>query len=138
MKADDVLGALGNLMGAFGSTAGKKGDGKDDGSCSFSCKGKGKSPVANPKHKPTANGCGIPGMQLDDVSSGFTSCCNEHDYCYDTCNNDKALCDSVFLRCMESSCEDDQQGAAEIDACKGKATMFYTACQMFGWYVSSS
>lgn len=32
-------------------------------------------------------------------------CCNEHDLCYDTCNNDKEMCDLDFRRCLLKICD---------------------------------
>ena len=36
---------------------------------------------------------------------GVTKCCNEHDFCYDTCNNSKDSCDKVFKKCVERLCK---------------------------------
>lgn len=33
------------------------------------------------------------------------NCCNEHDLCYDTCNNDKQMCDLDYRRCLLKICE---------------------------------
>ncbi len=59
------------------------------GKCVYECKDSKKVTYPNPKHKPTFNGCGIPGMKVERVSEGFTECCNKHDICYDTCNSDR-------------------------------------------------
>lgn len=36
---------------------------------------------------------------------GMTKCCNEHDYCYGTCNKDKEKCDAAFKRCLYDICD---------------------------------
>jgi hypothetical protein len=58
--------------------------------------------VPNPKHTPTANGCGSMGFKV--VADEFEECCNEHDICYDTCGTEKNVCDSSFQKCMSKVC----------------------------------
>ena len=47
-----------------------------------------------------SNGCGFHPVFFDDsddsplfVVKEFTACCDEHDVCYDTCGEDKDMCD---------------------------------------------
>lgn len=35
----------------------------------------------------------------------MTKCCDAHDICYDTCNNDKEVCDMDFKRCLYKYCD---------------------------------
>ncbi|PFX26466.1 hypothetical protein AWC38_SpisGene8838, partial [Stylophora pistillata] len=36
--------------------------------------------------------------------AGFTKCCDLHDICYDTCNNDRTQCDDDFKSCLDNEC----------------------------------
>ncbi|XP_066934200.1 group XIIA secretory phospholipase A2-like [Clytia hemisphaerica] len=87
---------LGNLAEIFSTLAGGEG-------CVFRCP-KG-SPKRNPGHKPTSNGCGSYGVKFDTSQyPGFEGCCNTHDECYDTCNNEREDCDKQFQECLKDSC----------------------------------
>ena len=57
---------------------------------------------------PSSNGCGSGGFIKIDFSkydnfSGFNSCCNKHDICYNTCGSTKLACDSVFNDCLNAA-----------------------------------
>lgn len=54
----------------------------------------------------------------------FLNCCNNHDICYETCNNVRATCDKTFKDCMRNSCKN--------WSCKLVADSFYGAVQAFG------
>lgn len=58
-------------------------------------------------YKATFNGCGSADFDVPDAVPGvfdFTSACNIHDICYDTCNNDKLECDQLFHELMLLHC----------------------------------
>lgn len=64
--------------------------------------------MRNKFYTPSANGCGIVGMKISTEylpTKDMELCCNEHDLCYDTCNNDKELCDLDFRRCLHKICD---------------------------------
>lgn len=44
-------------------------------------------------------------INIQDVP-GIGICCDEHDYCYDTCNSDKVKCDKDFKECLYGVCKD--------------------------------
>lgn len=79
----------------------------------------------NPAHKPSHNGCGVPGFM---VSSEYdmTECCNVHDVCYDTCGKSRSKCDQDFLDCMNKKCE--RWKGQKQEECKGTASMFHMVC----------
>ena len=63
--------------------------------------------LPKPGHIPTSNGCGSLGIKLDtSMFPGFEKCCDSHDKCYDTCNNDRDECDAVFKTCLEAVCNE--------------------------------
>ena len=35
----------------------------------------------------------------------MTTCCDKHDFCYDTCNTDKDKCDQEFKSCLLDMCK---------------------------------
>ena len=35
----------------------------------------------------------------------MTSCCDKHDFCYDTCNNKRKDCDDKFKKCVTKACK---------------------------------
>jgi secretory phospholipase A2 len=66
--------------------------------CLFQCKVG--SPVQNPDHKPSFNGCGSYGIHIDFNRCAYlTACCNAHDLCYDTCLTSRDECDNSFREC---------------------------------------
>ncbi|EKX43127.1 hypothetical protein GUITHDRAFT_140707 [Guillardia theta CCMP2712] len=72
--------------------------------CKFKCEN-GNNPRHREGHKPTFNGCGVPGFMIDS-KHGLTECCNQHDICYHTCQTGKSqkkgmeICDKDFEKCM--------------------------------------
>ena len=56
---------------------------------------------------PSSNGCGSVVITIDfskyDNLSGFNSCCNKHDICYNTCGGTKLVCDSTFNDCLNAA-----------------------------------
>lgn len=38
----------------------------------------------------------------------MTKCCDSHDICYDTCNNNKEICDMEFKKCLYRYCDTHQ------------------------------
>lgn len=49
----------------------------------------------------------------------MTKCCDAHDICYDTCNNDKEVCDMEFKRCLYKYCDSYQDKVAGGTVAKG-------------------
>lgn len=85
-----------------------------------------KPPLRNKYYTPSANGCGIAGMKISKEylpTVDMEHCCNEHDLCYDTCNNDKEMCDLDFRRCLLKIC-DKATAFGEIGV-KGKYSMTF-------------
>ena len=76
-----------------------------------------------PPHVPASNGCtGI----IDDpniCAPGFTSACNGHDICYDTCNRNKATCDTDFENDMIAICQAANPGFCRNN-CENNARRF--------------
>ncbi|CAB0044110.1 unnamed protein product [Trichogramma brassicae] len=128
--------------------------------CDFQCPS-GASPKADWNHKPQSNGCGSLGfevctrriaalnrkilgltifsrlmLQIDQQYlplEEMTKCCNAHDICYDTCNQDKDKCDLEFKRCLYRYCDGYQQSAAAIvNACKAAAKLLHTGTTALG------
>eukprot|EP01130_Rhizamoeba_saxonica_P012626 TRINITY_DN5357_c0_g1_i1.p1 TRINITY_DN5357_c0_g1~~TRINITY_DN5357_c0_g1_i1.p1 ORF type:complete len:158 (-),score=9.61 TRINITY_DN5357_c0_g1_i1:27-440(-) len=96
--------------------------------CNFECP-EGTTKTINPNHKPTYNGCGSGGLRIQD-NFGFTSTCNTHDMCYDTCGNLKSDCDETFLTDMLQICA--SQIPSARSECQSTAKMFHLATQGFG------
>lgn len=44
----------------------------------------------------------------------MTKCCDLHDICYGTCNNDKDECDLSFKKCLYKLCDSSKKGMTEI------------------------
>lgn len=62
-------------------------------------------------------------------------CCNEHDICYETCNNDKELCDLNFKRCLYKYCDSYEKTTANaiiVKSCKATAKMLFTGTITLG------
>ncbi|XP_065837229.1 group XIIA secretory phospholipase A2-like [Oscarella lobularis] len=92
----EMLGAFSKLMGAM-----EGGEG-----CKYKCKN-GNNPMPRPDHKPTSNGCGSSGITVNTKGfPGLEKCCDTHDYCYDTCGENRNDCDGTFERCMTDYCDD--------------------------------
>ncbi|EDO32902.1 predicted protein, partial [Nematostella vectensis] len=97
----------------------------------------GYKPLTNPNHKPSSNGCGSMGVQLDTTNlPGFTHCCNVHDKCYDSCNNNRAQCDEDFKSCLDNVCLFEGLGKKmkkeEMNACGTSAELFYSGTLALG------
>ena len=62
----------------------------------------------HPGNVRTSNGCGPEGsafpLPQGFGSASFTTACNGHDICYETCNSPKAGCDSTFGDQMVDTC----------------------------------
>jgi RHS repeat-associated protein len=58
--------------------------------------------IQNPNKPFETNGC----TKVPDKPLGFdfTSSCNKHDICYETCGNSKSLCDKKFFKDMAQEC----------------------------------
>ncbi|KAK3091908.1 hypothetical protein FSP39_023605 [Pinctada imbricata] len=122
---DKVGDALGELVDSFQQL---------DSTCKFSCEN-GQKPVPRKDHKPTTNGCGSYGFEVDTSNLPLmTKCCDEHDYCYDRCNSDKAKCDKVFRKCLLEMCNTMEYALSdeEFEGCKATADMVHTGTEMLG------
>lgn len=69
--------------------------------------------VPHPGHKAGANGCGPAFLQAVQFmiphgykSVDFTDPCDDHDRCYDTCNNLKSQCDLSFFENVSQLCDE--------------------------------
>ena len=102
--------------------------------CYYECP-LGKFLRPNEKHVKTSNGCGSLDIIFDDsenslihVEKEFSDCCGEHDECYDTCGEDKDLCDLSFRKCLYRVCrKDEHKYFLDNKKCKLKAKLFYMA-----------
>ncbi|CAH3117701.1 unnamed protein product [Pocillopora meandrina] len=97
----------------------------------------GYKPLTNPKHKPSSDGCGSMGIKLDTSNfAGFTRCCDLHDICYDTCNNDRTQCDDDFKSCLDNECLLTGLGnrlpKKQLDACQTSADLMYSGTLALG------
>ena len=99
--------------------------------CLYECPKFRHVPVPKPGHVKTSNGCGSLDVLFDDsegslihVERGFTKCCDQHDYCYDTCNADKDECDLKFKKCLYGHCKKDMS-FLNSKKCKLKAKLFF-------------
>lgn len=64
----------------------------------------------------------------------MTKCCDQHDICYDTCNNVKEKCDLDFKRCLYKYCEGYQSSGAGaiVNTCKAAAKMLFMGTMTLG------
>lgn len=104
------------------------------------------TPVRNKFYVPSSNGCGSLGLKIDTEylpAVEMETCCNNHDICYDTCNQDKELCDLEFKRCLYRYCDKSSAnwsgcsgkspiGAAVAKGCKAAAKMLFTGTMTLG------
>lgn len=81
-------------------------------------------------HKPWSNGCGSAGMDLKD-GWGLTKCCDEHDFCYSTCNSKRSTCDRDFASCMENVCKKVKSKKGKQE-CSSTAGMYNFGASGFG------
>ncbi|XP_023323403.1 group XIIB secretory phospholipase A2-like protein [Eurytemora carolleeae] len=111
--------------------------------CYYECP-KGNTKTPKPDHVQTANGCGSLDITFDDsnesfiyVEKEFSDCCHSHDYCYDTCGEDKDFCDVKFRKCLYKVCSgEEHKKFLDNKKCKLKAKLFYmtvvgVGCQPF-------
>lgn len=64
-------------------------------------------PFPNPHSIKSANGCGTSEINLEAKylpNPHLEYCCNQHDYCYETCGVSKEYCDMSFRKCMTDVC----------------------------------
>ncbi|XP_066597899.1 group XIIA secretory phospholipase A2 [Prorops nasuta] len=103
--------------------------------CVFQCPG-GSAPKPDWNHKPTSNGCGSLGIEINQEYlplAEMTKCCDAHDICYDTCNIDKEKCDLEFKRCLYKYCDGYQSTSTKIvNTCKAAAKMLFTGTTALG------
>jgi len=105
-----------------------------DEDCYYECE-KGAVKEAREGHIYTSNGCGSLDLIFDDsnesliyVEKEFSECCNTHDYCYDTCGEDKDFCDVKFRKCLYKVCRGEKHKKfLDNKKCKLKAKLFYMA-----------
>ncbi|XP_034246380.1 group XIIA secretory phospholipase A2 isoform X2 [Thrips palmi] len=107
-----------------------------DENCHFICPN-GMKPLPNRYHKPSSNGCGPVGMEIPKDAlpvSEMTECCNQHDICYDTCNNDKEKCDFDLRRCLYKICDNHAQtvGSALTTVCKSVSKTLFSGTITLG------
>ncbi|NXU87395.1 PG12A phospholipase, partial [Xiphorhynchus elegans] len=104
--------------------------GGEDGLCQHRCSD-GSKPVPRYGYKPSPpNGCGSPLFGFDIGIPSMTKCCNQHDRCYDTCNNKKNDCDEQFQSCLSKICRDVQKtlGISEsVQACESTVQLLFDA-----------
>lgn len=99
-KAEDPKKSLESLGNFFKMMSG------NEKGCAMSCP-RGSVPLPRPSHVPTSNGCGSLGIKLDtSMFPGFEQCCDTHDKCYDTCNEDRDKCDKAFQDCLYKVCDE--------------------------------
>ena len=56
----------------------------------------------------------------------YFQCCDDHDYCYDTCGEDKDECDLKFKKCLYATCKEKTKlGYFDTKKCRLKAKLFY-------------
>lgn len=66
----------------------------------------GQHAVTKPNARaPSANGCGSVSNHKHIPELGFHNCCNDHDYCYDNCDEQSCdHCNDAFFTCMKKIC----------------------------------
>uniref|UniRef100_T1J7P6 Group XIIA secretory phospholipase A2 n=1 Tax=Strigamia maritima TaxID=126957 RepID=T1J7P6_STRMM len=104
--------------------------------CVFTCPD-GSKPVRNKSFISVPNGCGSFGVSLPDDKlpvAELRKCCDEHDICYDTCNNDKEDCDKTFRKCLFRICEKYKNviGKDLLKGCKATAQAMYAGTMTLG------
>uniref|UniRef100_A0A6P7GNM2 Group XIIA secretory phospholipase A2-like n=1 Tax=Diabrotica virgifera virgifera TaxID=50390 RepID=A0A6P7GNM2_DIAVI len=105
--------------------------------CIFKCPNN-EQPKPNKHHTPSADGCGSLGLSISSEYlplGEMKKCCDAHDICYDTCGNDKEVCDINFKRCLYKYCETYDKSVAGntvVKTCKGAAKMLFTGTLTLG------
>jgi len=107
-----------------------------DEDCKYMCPD-GSRPKKNKYHTPRSNGCGVPGMEIDLTALSLhdmTKCCDQHDICYGTCNNDKDECDLAFKKCLYKFCDNSKGKLPEdfVTGCKTAAKALYSGTTLLG------
>eukprot|EP01121_Diplochlamys_sp_Union-15-3_P021238 TRINITY_DN854_c0_g1_i1.p1 TRINITY_DN854_c0_g1~~TRINITY_DN854_c0_g1_i1.p1 ORF type:complete len:109 (+),score=6.54 TRINITY_DN854_c0_g1_i1:257-583(+) len=89
--------------------------------------------MPRPNHKPSSNGCGIPGFSVKDEWK-FESCCDKHDHCYDTCDvrKTKEYCDNEFKECMNTLCKKITKQQGKYKQCLDQAKLYVQMTTIFG------
>jgi len=105
--------------------------------------------VPNPDHMLMPNGCtGVPNNPMLLLNSGnaeylglhfanegnFLLACNDHDDCYDGCNNNKGGCDSTFGAQLTAICINDYSGPLSSEflaQCIGLAQQYQEGVEFF-------
>lgn len=114
-----------------------------DEDCFYQCP-RGQTTLPREGHVGTSNGCGSLDIIFDHsedslihIEKDFSDCCDGHDVCYDTCGEDKDLCDLTFRKCLYKVCRKGEHKLfLDNKKCKLKAKLFYMAvvgvgCQPF-------
>lgn len=107
------------------------------GDCSFACPD-GSSGVPNPTYRPKQDGCGLPGLHIQNLDfemnkdTNFVNCCNEHDVCYGTCGMKKDDCDTDFRKCMLQWCSKRHKKTEKLEACEKRGNIFATTTKIGG------
>ena len=81
------------------------------------------------KHVPSTNGCGAGGLAVQTLPE-MVPCCDEHDYCYDTCGSNKQDCDNKFQECLLKTCEAPSAGTKQ--ECEASASLLSVGVNAFG------
>ena len=122
-KSLESLGAFFKLM-----------SGGSDKECKMECP-KGSVPLPRPGHVPSSNGCGSLGIKLDtSMFPGFEKCCDSHDKCYDTCNEDRDECDAVFKDCLYAVCDEVKKfrPSDQVQVCENAGGVMHAAAMGLG------
>lgn len=92
--------------------------------------------------QPQPNGCGTSDKPVSPSDAegkkggkaDFTSACNTHDVCYDTCNSSRSTCDQKFLTDMYAECSAKYgPKTAGLTHCRAMAkNFFYDGVRTFG------
>jgi RHS repeat-associated protein len=73
------------------------------------------------------DGCGSGWFGQFIPNSGFKTCCDSHDLCYEDCNGPNQLqCDMDFCKCVLRKCETPYYSGAARRICHNDATMYCT------------
>lgn len=86
------------------------------------------------------NGCGSPAVPIpvpEDPNLGcgnasFTSACNVHDECYDTCGSTQQACDLQFLVNLQAACNAGCSNVLARQFCLDNAVRYYAAVSTVG------
>jgi len=105
--------------------------------------------VPHPGYTCLPNGCGAAGGAAFPGSFGaasFVGCCDGHDCCWGTCNNERGACDTAFLGCLQASCDSAYPplirtiGGVSVDvnrlqrsSCRAAAGAYHSGVQTDRW-----